>query len=330
MWAIKNGRAYICQVLVRNGADRDVKYGPQQMPVLVIAVRENQQRCLETLHQFDCSTEETDKRGQTALITAAEIGRTLLVKELCVRGANVDAVDHDGCTALIRAALVGQLESVACLLDYGASLEISDKLGRTALIAAALSGGEHTLMHGRETVMLLLDRGAQIEARDHGGDTALLAAVRGGSVETAQLLLLRGADHSVVANDGDTALHRAASKRHQITPFSSGDECKLTEMICRANAMVDQKGLDGESALHRGASRANQAVVDVLIRFNADVNLQTYCGETAAMACVAGGCRRGGRASSDTMRTLVESNDVDLNLMNDCGTTVVLLNKGRR
>ncbi|MBF0426788.1 MAG: ankyrin repeat domain-containing protein [Magnetococcales bacterium] len=69
-------------------------------------------------------THEQDFLGQTALIRAAEEGRTDLVAELIERGAEVNLRDQWGRTALTAAIHHDHREIVVMLLKHGADISL--------------------------------------------------------------------------------------------------------------------------------------------------------------------------------------------------------------
>jgi len=61
----------------------------------------------------------TTNDGFTALMWASHRGQLGIVRELCERGANVNAASNDGTTALMMASLKGHLEIVRELRERG-------------------------------------------------------------------------------------------------------------------------------------------------------------------------------------------------------------------
>ena len=188
----------------------------------------------------------SDVLGFTALMHAAENGRTEAVQVLLEHGADVNAVDNLGCTAVTVAAEAGHLDIVRLLLEQGADVDalvLNDKF-----LAAAAAGQW-------EKVGTLLDQGADVNATDDGS-TALILAVQAGHGEVARLLLERGAELN--RRELDEWLIDAAEKGHfELVKvlLSHGADVWAQDYYCRGRALdvaVDQ-GHDEIAAILREA-----------------------------------------------------------------------------
>jgi ankyrin repeat protein len=134
-------------------------------------------------------------RGKkTALMYAAEAGRTAVVEFLLGSGADITAKDGDGNTALIWACRSGKAETVALLLQGGAQVNAKNSNGDTALHIAAVEGD-------CETITLLLGNKAVLDARAEMDETPLCCAIRNGRADAVRLLLDRGASLKVKIDD---------------------------------------------------------------------------------------------------------------------------------
>ena len=98
-----------------------------------------------------------DKRGTTALMSAAAYGSVDAVKALIDAGAGVNAKNAFDATALIWA--VNDIEKVRLLLAKGADVNAKSKMGRSPLLVAASDD------RGAPVVELLLAKGAQEDGR---------------------------------------------------------------------------------------------------------------------------------------------------------------------
>jgi ankyrin repeat protein len=78
--------------------------------------------------------------GMTALMSAAQHGRTNVVEELVTAGADLDLKDERGRTALMFAAHDGRARIVEELITAKADLDLQDRAGVTALMSAVDQG----------------------------------------------------------------------------------------------------------------------------------------------------------------------------------------------
>jgi ankyrin repeat protein len=144
------------------------------------------------------------------LMEAAYLGKLEIVKQLVLKGAQVDAEDPEARTSLMWAAFNGHTEVVDYLILRDAEVDSKDSSGRTALMYA--SSGPYV-----ETVALLLEKGAEVNVQGTlEGFTALMTAAAEGQVEVVRLLLDHGADPSLKDKDGDTAKSFAQENGHSV------------------------------------------------------------------------------------------------------------------
>jgi ankyrin repeat protein len=105
---------------------------------------------------------------------AALTGCLATVEKELSSGVHVDLLDSDilaGDTALMHAALLGHTDIVKLLLNRGADVNLVGRYGNTPLTLAARDG------HA-EILQLLLDRGANVHHVNKMGDTALSSVKR--------------------------------------------------------------------------------------------------------------------------------------------------------
>ena len=100
------------------------------------------------------------------MLLAAKSGDIKRVQALLASGAPVDASDRDRTTALMIAANLGYTEIVRSLLDSGANINLKRlRYGSTALMLAASA-------NRLDTVKLLVNRGADVNLLNEDGSTA--------------------------------------------------------------------------------------------------------------------------------------------------------------
>ncbi len=96
----------------------------------------------QLIKQHNCSPQDKDKFGMTALHWVAEVGKIPMVDHLIKQyNCSPQAKDNDGMTALHWAALGGNIAMVDHLITtYECSLKAKDNDGKTALHYAAEAG----------------------------------------------------------------------------------------------------------------------------------------------------------------------------------------------
>jgi hypothetical protein len=164
-------------------AGLDVNVGPKlyaEAP-LMIAVWKDNEAIVRRLLEAGAYVNQAREDGVTALMHAAQVGRTGSVLALLEQGAIVDQTTINGTTALLYAAANNKIASVQALLDRGAAIDHANSHGKTALIYAAKFGSI-------AMVQALLDRGANCKLANEYGDTALRFAIAGNHDEIVKLL----------------------------------------------------------------------------------------------------------------------------------------------
>ena len=165
---------------------------------------------------FDEKGEYILQKLGDSLILEAMQGNLPAVRQLIVRGADINYANINAVTPLMVAAQWRRLDVVRFLLDNGADTTALDASNaRTALMHACLSGST-------QCVRLLLQAGAQVNAKDSFGMTALMMAATTGELDMVRCLVRAGADICGQDEWGYTALDWAAKwKREAIVRYIS-------------------------------------------------------------------------------------------------------------
>jgi len=125
--------------------------------------------------------------GMTALMYAAEMGDTLLIKLLVLNGADTELTRVEETTPLMVAVLNQRFGAAHVLLNKGANPDHRDKYGGTSLIYAAA-------LNDYPMADLLLFFNATDSLKDQAGNDALMTAVSLGHMECSDVLLQNGID----------------------------------------------------------------------------------------------------------------------------------------
>jgi hypothetical protein len=143
--------------------------------------------------------------------TAINQGNLARINELLSSGYDVNSRSawEGGRSALMLAAENGRTDAVKLLVERGAEVDLRDQWGRTALMYAC-SYEEASTPERLEIIKFLIDRGADVNAKTESGETALMYAAENQEAEYVKLLIDRGADVNAKDAEGDAAWAYAA------------------------------------------------------------------------------------------------------------------------
>ena len=238
-----------------------------------------------------------DRKGWTALMHAADNGRTLLVPPLLKAGADPNIRASDGATALFVAAVHGYAEIVEALTTAGADPSIGGPKGMTAegLIATRYVqkkyGGRPDALHealraneSRAVIAALLDNGADISSRVRVTNqeypqypnfyTPLhTAAKHSKRPEVIALLLDRGAraDAEVETKYGDQPRKGNGTTALGLAAHGNDTPDVAMLLIDRAGG-VNFRDKQGYTPLHWSVNNQHSELTKLLIERGADAN----------------------------------------------------------
>jgi ankyrin repeat protein len=170
------------------------------------------------------------------------------------------------------------------LLESGRSLDEQDgtMLGYTPLIVAAREGFP-------DAVKRLIEAGANIQAGDTINGTPLHHAAVGGETEIAAELLRAGADVNAVDDNGTTPLIRV-SLHADAVKYLKGQQHPLhrqhlatAKVLLAAGAQIDHMAGNGYSALHNASENGAAALISLLLKAGATVDLANGLGARPCM-----------------------------------------------
>jgi len=234
------------------------------------------------------------KDGRSPLHYAVRKDSARKVQALLNVGVDIDAQDNNGQTSLHYAIARGDLGVVRVLLEAGADAAIRDNSGRGVLqcapegseVAQILQGhlNEQLLRvaGGGARVDALINAGAKVDARDERGMTPLHHAATNGNDDAVQALLNAGAEVVFCDGDGRTALQLASQGSDAACSLQNhldglllaevriGNNAARIKSLVEAGANTRVCGEDGKVPLHIAVSRDSGAIVDALLRMDAD------------------------------------------------------------
>ncbi len=143
-----------------------------------------------------------------ALVRAVMEGRTVSIRALIEKGADIRVRLPDGWNLLMLAAWNGHVEIMELLLKHDMFVDAKDEKGRTALMAAVWSGQV-------AAVQSLAVQGASVDSKDDDGKTVLMWAAQKGNVKIVDFLVKQGANINIHSPKRMTALRYAQREGHE-------------------------------------------------------------------------------------------------------------------
>jgi len=271
------------------------------------AARKGRLDIVKLLIQRGAPVDARARNGSTPLMFAAAAGQPEAIDQLCLLGADPDAVNPSikSTGALFFAAAAGQLDACKRLASHNAKLMVKNSEGATCLIGAASEG--HTAV-----VNWLLDQGVAIDEPDKFGNTALIRACAEGHLEVAKVLAIRKANLAAKNSGGVTCLIGAADRGHTTVvnwlldqrvaidePDNSGNTAliracmmghlEVAQLLVERNANLAAKDGRGMTCLIWAAARGRTTVVKWLLEQDVPIDEPDKSGHTALIAaCLAG------------------------------------------
>jgi ankyrin repeat protein len=204
-----------------------------------------------------------------AFINACKTGKIDEIKAL-LHFVNSDQPDEQGIPGIVWAARMNQLAVVQHMVQKKCNLDIPSRNGNTAIKVACEFGF-------LEVAQELVKGGAELNIPDSKGDTAVIMACRSGYILLAREIL----DHkngvalvNVVNAEGKAGIHEACIRG------KAGIVELLLEKQADVNLVISSTGA---TPLLVAVADGHLAVVQVLVKGKADLNIQSKKGNSALM-----------------------------------------------
>jgi ankyrin repeat protein len=201
------------------------------------------------------TTGQTKDELNQSLLIAAENDNVATIKELIIKGADINVQDSSGSSALFISSLKGNKEIVNLLLDANADVNTALTFGTTPLAIASQQG--HT-----EIVKRLLEANADVNASLTNGVAPLYVAAQNDNIEIVKLLLKARANVNAVMTGGATPLYIASERGHT----------EIVRLLIVANANVNTSLANGVTPLMIATQNGFTEVVKLLLQSGANVN----------------------------------------------------------
>lgn len=241
--------------------------------------------------------EETNRRGLTPLLLAANANQTEITEFLVKKGANIHFENAQGYQAIHFAAKKGNHKIVKLLVGKGVSVNVAVANGTLPINFAAWSGDY-------ETAIYLEEKGADIMAVVGNNANVLMYSAMGGNTALYDWYEAKGVSRNHRDNDGDGSLHWAATgesgemikylvnkKNYDIneknnkgaTPLQIGLEwgkLNTTKAFFELGISPMTKNSTGGNWLHSAANTGNFELIEYLMEKGCDINAHNSNGAT--------------------------------------------------
>jgi ankyrin repeat protein len=234
---------------------------------------------------------------RSALVRAAELSDTHVLRALIAHGGNVNRV-HAGLTPLLaatRSCHSGRPETVTTLVANGADPAVADAEGNTPLHHAALCAEP-------AVAAILIDAQAPLEARNRNQSTPLAVAAGAANWPLLRFLLEHGAR-------ADAALPTAAG--------IAEDDVEGVRTLLKHKAPINTVDALGGSALLHAAREGHASIARLLLAAGADPALADRYGTTPLMEAA--------RSGATAIVALLAEKHPDVHAADSHGRTALLL-----
>lgn len=251
--AANEGRATICQIIIKAGADPFTR-NQEGLSILQIAAEKGHEEIARLLSVNKKLLDNTDDRGYIGykgigppLYLALESYEIDVAKILLEAGADPCAGVGEDSNIMDCMVNAGRLEQIKLLSTYRVALESPDYYGNTLLMYAP----------NVDVYKVLLQAGANPKAVNKLGQTVLHMAVHRGILDIIHLLMEDV--HLIECQDleGHTPLLCAVTSSRR----------KVCEVLLKARANPLAKNVSGESALHLAVKEGNQDLVELFASY---------------------------------------------------------------
>lgn len=269
------GHVEATRVLLKRGATIKFKHCRICPHVLIVAVSEGHVEIVDLLLKAGVDTEvwEWDTMW-TPLMFAASLGRSDMIRKLCVHGAHVEARELMRRTALMIAAKCDHVSATRALLDAGANPDAVDEKNQTALYMAASFGHVKVLDE-----LLAYDASTTITTLKTQRHALSIAGMKG-HVDAIRCLVKSGLDVNLVSG---------TSQRTAI--IDSAEEGMVLAIRClvQLGADYDHQDFKGNTALIFAAENSRIEAVKCLVELGAAIDHHNRSGKTALFIATSNG-----------------------------------------
>ncbi len=249
--AAEDGKTEIAKILLKHGADPNIKQAMFGLSPLGVAIHYKRQDIVEAM-MISVKTGSSS----SGLIIAAYEGDSEMVQKFLAKKVDLNVQNEAGMTALMVAVDKGHADIVKILLDAGAALDIVDKAGY-----GSMNGETALCMASRknipEIVVDLLKHKADVDAPCG----AVEEAAKAGSAEIVNLLANAGADMT----------DRFAGHWRALFVVTESGNAEIAQILLGHGTPVDMRDGMDSTALMVASGKGNLEVIRILVEHKADL-----------------------------------------------------------
>ena len=310
--AAESGNSSTASLLLQHNANIDPNVPEAKRPLFLAAKHDHQDTALIFLRQKPQLTLR-DEDGNTLLHFAACYDMPALASYLALNldDSAVDQRNHFGQRPLQIAAMDGHTEVVRLLIAHGAEIESENDIYDTGEELIAMEPLALALQKGQtSSALLLLDKGATWKLESWSDWTLLHEAAKARNLQMVKRLQQQGMNINQANSIGETPLYLATLNRDVamvtyilslnpdldpalvddlITPLQMAaylGSSVIVTMLLEHGADVSIKNKDGNSALCAAALAPQRDVLEVIIRYDTDLDSPNNIGATPLLFCV--------------------------------------------
>nr|XP_018904892.1 PREDICTED: uncharacterized protein LOC109035644 [Bemisia tabaci] len=283
--ATSSGHLEVVTILLKNGADPNMADKKGQTPIWTAANR-GDDKMIEQLMMHGANVNVVyGKKKETPLFSMVRMNNIPMATLILKGVVNINLQNSKTLAALHIAAGKGYCEMTELLLKYSADVNVKTKEGYTPLFLAV------ELKHP-DTAQILLKHGANVNLACCSGVMPIHSAACELNRDMVKLLLQYGAYYNKeakalnccgtplrFAHEGkDTELMAVYELIKKLLNASSKVDVEGIKSCLEAGAIVNARNAEGMTALHYAVSCSNIDATNLLLEYNADVELETNKG----------------------------------------------------
>ncbi|XP_059176229.1 ankyrin-1-like [Physella acuta] len=267
----------IVNILLDAVADVKAKDGNGRTPLHIATIYGNFE-VAKLFCQVGADINAVDKYGSTPLFLSLLYKHKELSKYLMESGADVNLMSESQCSPLHVAVLNNDTELVELLIKHGA---LFDNCGKSELLLSLKQKNS-------DVSIFLLENGANVNVKDDTQTPALIIGLKLMNLDKKEVspysyprliepsLFLYGRKRTYCLDTDEDS----TPTKVFVTDKESIKIKPLIVSMLQHGANVSLADQEGNACLHVAVELRNQDILELLIRYNADVNQQNIKGET--------------------------------------------------